>query len=662
MSLVDRCCGKCIHSLETPCPDFITCRTEGPLCHDDKECHEKILGLKDKILYGEDGLRVSVGTSTCGLAAGAQAVYGALRAELARVAPAAKLVRTGCMGSCYAEVMIELERKGSPEAIYSKVTPGKVGEVLRSYLDYDVSGAYALRSRNGTMKGEEEVPLLDELPFFKYQERSVIENCGRIDPKSIEEYIIHGGYSALSKALKNMTPEEVIEEVSDAGLRGRGGAGFPTGLKWRFTRQSKGDVKYMICNADEGDPGAFMNRLTAEGDPHKVLEGLIIAAYATGAFEGYVFVRAEKPLMAEHLALAIEEAKKYGLLGENILGSGFNLEVRTVLSAGAFVCGEETAMIAAIEGSRAMPRPRPPFPSTQGLWGKPTTINNVETLAHVPAIISKGAEEYSKIGTEKSKGTKVYCLAGKVERTGAAEVPIGMPLRRLIFDIGGGVQGGKLFKAVQIGGPSGGCLPESQLDLPIDYETLQEAGAIMGSGGMIIVDEDTCIVDLARYFLNFTTAESCGKCTPCRIGLKAMLEIMERITFGESKPDDLEKLRRLSSSVADASLCALGRTAPNPVLSTLRYFRDEYDAHIMENTCPSRVCRHFLKGYKVEIEQCKGCMLCVSECPVDAISMIERQEEKDGEPVKKALIDPSICIKCGNCYNKCPFGAIKEVW
>jgi NADH:ubiquinone oxidoreductase subunit F (NADH-binding) len=565
------------------------------------------------------------------------------------------------MGSCYAEVMVEMEQKGKPAAIYSEVTPDQVGEILRSYLEGDVKGAFALRSKDGSMKGETDVPLLEELPFFKHQERSVIENCGVIDPKSIEEYIIHGGYMALTKALKEMNPEIVIGEVSDAGLRGRGGAGFPTGLKWRFTRQTEGEQKYMICNADEGDPGAFMNRLTAEGDPHKVLEGLIIAAYATGASEGYIFVRAEKPLMAEHLSRAIDDAKKYGLLGENILGSGFSLEVKPMLSAGAFVCGEETAMIAAIEGNRAMPRPRPPFPSTRGLWAKPTTINNVETLAHVPTILAEGAEEYNKIGTEKSKGTKVYCLAGKVERTGAAEVPIGMPLRTLIFDIGGGVQGGKEFKAVQIGGPSGGCLPESQLDLPIDYESLQEAGAIMGSGGMIIVDEDTCIVDLARYFLNFTTAESCGQCTPCRIGLKAMLEVMDRITTGESKPDDLDRLRRLASTVADSSLCALGRTAPNPVLSTLRYFKDEYDAHIEGNTCPAKVCQHFMEGYWVNPELCSGCMLCIEECPVEAISMEEQEDEK-GRAVKKAMIEASQCIKCGRCFNKCPFGAIQGVW
>ncbi|OGD45778.1 NADH dehydrogenase, partial [Candidatus Bathyarchaeota archaeon RBG_16_57_9] len=527
MSLMDKCCDRCTHSVAKPCPDYVTCRTMGQLCHVDEACREKIRGAIDKTLYGEASLRATVGTSTCGLASGAQAVYNALRKQLSEKVPGARLVRTGCMGSCYAEVMVELERKGSTSAIYSGVTPDKVDGLLDTYLGGDASGAYALRARTGGLRGEDSVPLLVELPFFKHQERDALKSCGVIDPKSIEEYIIAGGYAALTRVLKEMTPEQVIDEVSKAGLRGRGGAGFPTGLKWKLCRQVPGETKYMICNADEGDPGAFMNRLTAEGDPHRVLEGLMIAAYACGANMGYIFVRAEKPLMAEHLATAISDARRHGLLGENILGSGFSLDVKPMLSAGAFVCGEETAMIAAIEGRRAMPRPRPPFPATRGLWDMPTTINNVETLAHVPTIIVGGADDYTKVGSAKSKGTKVYCLAGKVTRTGAAEVPVGMTLRQLIFDIGGGVPGGKRFKAVQIGGPSGGCLPDSRLDLPLDYETLQDAGAIMGSGGIIVLDEDACIVDLARYFLNFTTAESCGKCTPCRVGLKAMLDVVE---------------------------------------------------------------------------------------------------------------------------------------
>lgn len=616
---------------------------------------EEVESRRDQVIYGDTGLRVTVGTSTCGLASGAQPVYLELEKQLAEKASGAKLVRTGCIGSCYAEVMVEIQRKGSTAAIYSAVTPDNVAGLLDAYLAGDVSGAFAVRDKTG-LKGEENVPVLEELPFFKHQERDAIENCGIIDPKNIEEYILTGGYRALAKVLAEMAPEDVVLEVRDSGLRGRGGAGFPTGLKWGFCSQVEAPTKYMVCNGDEGDPGAFMNRLTAEGDPHKVLEGLIIGAYAIRATEGYIFVRAEKPLMAEHLAKAIEDAERYGFLGENILGSGFSFHVKTMFSAGAFVCGEETALMAAIEGERAMPRPRPPFPATKGLWGKPTTINNVETLAHVPTIINHGAAEYKKTGTEKSSGTKVYCLAGNVTRTGAAEVPIGTSIKELIFDIGGGVPGGKQFKAVQMGGPSGGCLPESQLDLPLDYETLQAAGAIMGSGGIIVIDEDTCVVDLSRFFLGFTTAESCGQCTPCRIGLQAMLDLVEGITEGNGTEEDIATLERLSKTIADSSLCALGRTAPTPILSTLRYFRDEYMAHIQEDTCPAHQCRHYIKEYSVLTPECKGCQLCVAECPVEAITM----SEVDG--AKKAVIDAEKCIKCGRCFARCPFGAIKEAW
>ena len=655
--LMDACCEKCTHTPDVPCKDYVACRTTGPICHEDAECTRKIKEAMNSTLYGPSGVRISVGMSTCGLASGAQAVYDKIEEDLAKNNISAKLVEVGCMGSCYAEVIVEVTRKGYPTAIYSDVTPTKVPGILDSYLAGDASGALALRSRDVMMKNEETVPLLEELPFFKHQKRRILKNCGVIDPESIEEYIISGGYRALSKVLASMSPEQVIAEVTASGLRGRGGAGFPTGLKWKICNQVPGATKYVICNADEGDPGAFMNRLTVEGDPHKVLEGLAIAGYANGASTSYIFVRAEKPLMAERLKTAITQARKHGLLGKNILGSKFSFDVKLMLSAGAFVCGEETALIAAIEGKRAMPRPRPPFPATNGLWGKPTTINNVETLAHVPEILSDGANEYAGIGSEKSKGTKVYCLAGKVERTGAAEVPIGTTIRQLVFDIGGGVPSGRKFKAIQIGGPSGGCLPEKFLDLPLDYESLQSAGAIMGSGGIVIIDEDTCIVDLAKYFLNFTTAESCGKCSPCRIGLQRMLETITRITEGKGTEADLADLRNISVTVADSSLCALGRTAPNPVLSTMKYFPEEYRAHVDEKTCTAHACTSMIKGYRVEADKCKGCGLCAKKCTTGSISLTPTENG----PVK-ATIDQSKCILCGQCVNECAFSAIEEEW
>lgn len=662
MLFMDICCDQCTHSLHKPCPDYILCKTRGPLCHTSEDCREKIRGAINKVIYGEGDLRINIGMSTCGLAAGAQDIYDALKVEIEKRGLTTKLVSVGCMGSCYAEVLIEIQKKGYPSAIYSNVNPERLAKILDSYLSGDVLDAFALRSKLGKMKGETSIPLLTEKDFFKDQVRDAIENCGIIDPASIEEYIIHGGYQTLTHVLKNMTPEEVIREVSAAKLRGRGGAGFPTGLKWKLCRQVESDKKYVICNADEGDPGAFMNRLTAEGDPHKVLEGLIIAAYAVNAKKGYIFVRAEKPLMARSFQVAIDAAKHYGLLGDHILGSGFNIDVEVTLSAGAFVCGEETGLMAAIEGGRAIPRSRPPFPVTKGLWNQPTVINNVETLAHIPKILTAGSKEFAKVGTERSKGTKVFCLTGKIVRTGAVEVPLGTTLNRLVFDIGGGIVAEKAFKAVQTGGPSGGCLPIHFLDLPLDYETLQDAGSIMGSGGVVVIDESVCVVDLARYFLSFTTAESCGKCTPCREGLEKMLDILTRITEGKGEEKDLELLQLLIEVISDSSLCALGRTAPNPVLTTLKYFRDEYDAHIKEKRCPAHVCSTFIKGYHVVSTLCIACGKCFTACSVGAIDFEEFYVSQEDVVLKKTVIDPKKCIKCGNCSRVCPSSAIEEEW
>jgi len=604
-------------------------------------------------LYGETGVRINVGMSTCGLAAGANPVYTAFKEALDTLGVKAKVVNVGCIGACFAEPLVEIASHDKPGVLYNNVNPDNAEKILGDYLKGKIDDAWAIREYTGAYQGELNLPELHDLPYFQHQVRDAIENCGVIDPDSIDEYINAGGYQALEKTLQ-MTPEEVIETVIKSGLRGRGGAGFPTGLKWKFTRPVPSDKKYVICNADEGDPGAFMNRLNAEGDPHKILEGLIIAAYAVGASEGFFFVRAEKPLMGERLKKAVKQALERGYLGENILDSGFNFKAEVILSAGAFVCGEETALMAAIEGKRAMPTPRPPFPAAKGLWGKPTSINNVETLAHVPKIISQGPEAFAAVGSEKSKGTKVFCLTGAIERSGAVEVPLGTTLRTLIFDIGGGPHPGRSFKAVQTGGPSGGCLSDQHLDLPLDYESLQAAGSIMGSGGVVVMDDTSCTVDVAKFFLGFTTAESCGQCTPCRIGLKRMHEILERITIGEGRIEDLDLLKYMSTGIIDSSLCALGRSAPNPVLTTIKYFEDEYLAHINEKRCPAGICDALIKGYSVVSESCKSCGICVKACPVNAIQQVE--------PDNKALINPDLCIKCGKCFTACPFAAIKEVW
>ncbi len=553
-----------------------------------------------------------------------------------------KLVVTGCHGLCEMGPLVIVYPEGT---MYVHVQPDDVSEIVSEHL---LKGRVVQRLLYKEPLTAERVPHYGDLPFYHKQQRVVLKNCGYINPEVIEEYIGRDGYAALAKALGEMTPEQVIEEVKKAGLRGRGGAGFPTGVKWGFCRNAQGEPKYIICNGDEGDPGAFMDRSIMEGDPHRVIEGMTIGAYAIGASEGYIYVRAEYPLAVKRLRLAVKEAEARGLLGDNILGTDFSFHIHIKEGAGAFVCGEETALMASIMGERGMPRPRPPFPANSGLWGKPTNINNVETWANVPEIILKGADWFASMGTEKCKGTKVFALTGKVQNTGLVEVPMGITMREIIFDIGGGIPGGKKFKAVQMGGPSGGCLPESKLDLSVDYESLTGAGAIMGSGGLVVMDEDTCIVDVARFFLNFTRAESCGKCTPCREGIKRMLEILDRIAAGEGKMEDLDLLERTALMVKNSSLCGLGQTAPNPILSTLRYFRDEYEAHIKDKRCPAGVCAALLT-YKIKPELCRGCTACTKVCPVGAIS---------GTRKAVHVIDPDKCIRCGACAERCPFKAI----
>jgi len=545
---------------------------------------------------------------------------------------------TGCQGFCARAPVLVVDPEG---IFYQDLTPKDVPEIIAQTLK---EGKIVERLLYEDLVESEKITYEKQVPFYKGQQKNILRNCGIIDPTKISHYIARGGYSALEKALTGLTPEDIIQQVKDSGLRGRGGAGFPTGLKWSFTRGAKGDVKYLVCNGDEGDPGAFMDRACLEGDPHAVLEGMLIAACAIGAQVGYIYVRAEYPIAVHHLKLAIAQARELGLLGENILGSGFDFELRVKEGAGAFVCGEETALFHSIEGKRGMPRPRPPFPAQSGLWGKPTNNNNVETYANVPLIILNGADGYASVGTEASKGTKIFSLAGKINNTGLVEVPIGIPIRDVIFDIGGGVPEGRKFKAVQMGGPSGGCVPEEHIDLPIDYGSLDSIGAIMGSGGMVVMDEDTCMVDTARYFLAFTQEESCGKCVPCRIGTKRMLEILTRITEGKGADGDIELLLELAEEIKDSSLCGLGQTCPNPVLTTVRYFRNEYEDHIKNHKCPAKSCKALLQYY-IDPEKCMACLICKRKCPVDAI-----------EGAKKTIhvIDQDKCNQCATCLIVCP--------
>ncbi len=554
------------------------------------------------------------------------------------------VIATGCHGMCEFGPIVVVYPEGT---FYSRVNPEDVSEIVEEHL---YKGRIVNRLLYKEPISAEKVCHYKEIPFYGKQHRIVLSNCGYINPDNIDEYISRDGYQALGKCLTEMSSAQVIDEMKKSGLRGRGGGGFPTGLKWSFCAASPGDKKYVICNADEGDPGAFMDRSILEGDPHAVIEGMMIGAYAMGADEGYIYCRAEYPLAIKRLQTAIRQATDYGLLGENVLGTDFNFSLHIKEGAGAFVCGEETALMASIEGQRGMPRPRPPFPAVKGLWGKPTNINNVETWANVPRIIHQGAECFAAMGTEKSKGTKVFALTGKVKNTGLVEVPMGITIREIVYDIGGGIIGDKKFKAVQIGGPSGGCLVDEHLDIPVDYESLTAAGAIMGSGGLVVLDEANCMVDTAKFFLEFTQRESCGKCVPCREGTKKMLDILTRITEGKGVPEDLDKLQYLGEQIKATSLCALGGTAPNPVLTTLKYFREEYEAHIFDKKCPAGACQRLL-SYTIDPEKCIGCTKCARNCPVNCIA---------GKVKEPHVIDQTKCIKCGACMANCPVGAISK--
>ena len=572
-------------------------------------------------------------------------LYDALQRELEAqgVASEAQVVRTGCFGFCEKGPIVKVL---PDETFYVCVKPEDAKEIVAEHV---IKGRPVQRLLYDKSQSKVNAKL-EDIGFYQKQFRIVLRNCGVINPEKIDEYIARDGYAALAKALTEMTPDDIIAEVKKAGIRGRGGAGFPTWMKWNFTKQAPGDEKYIVCNADEGDPGAYMDRSTIEGDPHSILEAMAIAGRAVGASHGVIYIRAEYPLAIAHLETALKQAREYGLLGHDILGTGFDFDIELRLGAGAFVCGEETALLASTMGKRGMPIPRPPFPAVSGLWEKPTVINNVETWANIPVIILKGGDWFSKIGTEKSTGTKVFALTGKINNSGLIEVPMGITLREIIYDIGGGIRGGKKFKAVQTGGPSGGVITADYLDTPIDYEHLQALGSIMGSGGMIVMDEDDCMVDVARFYQEFCVDESCGKCAPCRIGTRTLLTLLEKIADGKGELDDIKKIEHVGRAMQKAALCGLGQTAPNPVLSTLRYFKDEYLEHIEHKRCPAGKCRNLVR-YEIDPAKCKGCTLCSRKCPAGAIS---------GELKKPHSIDPAKCVKCGACYAACKFGAISK--
>lgn len=649
-------CKKCGTSHEKSYPTFISDCRNGLSCDHNSDLNKEILELNNTLTFKEHSIPIIfIGMGTCGLASGANKVKHAIEEELKILNIEAKIVPTGCIGYCAKEVLVDIKLPNRDRISYCEIKPKDVPALLKKTLvDKQIFVEKLLATFGET---DEYVSNINEIPFFAKQQKIVLENCGIINPTSIDEYIASGGFLAIEKILNEMSSKNVVDEILNSGLRGRGGGGFPTGKKWDFALSQQVDQKYIICNADEGDPGAFMDRSVLESDPFKLIEGMIIAAYAIGASAGYIYCRAEYPLAIERLDNAITKCKEYGLIGESILGSDFNLEIKIKKGAGAFVCGEETALIASIEGKRGMPKPRPPFPAVSGLWNKPTIINNVETLSNIPSIINKGSEWYSSIGTESSKGTKVFAISGKVKYSGLAEVPMGITLGEVVFEIGGGVPDKKKFKAVQIGGPSGGCLPIEVMDTPVDYESIKEIGAMMGSGGFVVMDEDTCIVDLAKFFLQFIKNESCGKCVPCREGTTRMLEIVERIStrYGDGDPlDELQRfkgiihLERLAGVIQDTSLCGLGQSAPNPVLSGLKYFRDEYEEHLFERKCSAKVCKEILT-YTIDPKICNGCGACLRKCATDAIIGLKKEPH---------TIIQSQCTKCGVCIETCRFEAI----
>lgn len=645
LNLMDNCCPKCVHTSSAPCSDYITCRTRGPFCHDDKGCQDKRQHYVNNVRVPAGGelRQIIVCSGTGCISSGSVQLADQLKQELdcTGLTERVRVKRTGCLGFCENGPIVQVQPE---DVVYVKVKPTDIKDIVtRHLMNGEIVERLVFHDPAGTP-----YPHFGQIPFYARQTRVLLANCGHVDPEQISEYVATGGYQGLVKVLQQMSPEQVIEEIQRSGLRGRGGAGFPTGKKWASARRAAGDIKYIICNADEGDPGAFIDRSVLEGDPHAVLEGMLIAGYAVGAKVGYIYCRAEYPLAIKRLKTAIEQARQYGLLGSNILNSGFDFDVYLKEGAGAFVCGEGTALQASIEGLRGMPRVKPPCSTEKGLWEKPTVLNNVETLVNVPFIIRHGAAEYRKRGTEKSPGTKIFALSGAVTNAGLVEAPMGQTLREIIFGTGGGIRDGQGFKAVQLGGPSGGCLTEQHLDLPVDFDSLLSAGATIGSGGMVVMDENTCMVDVARFFLAFTQAESCGKCSPCREGTKRMLEILQRMCQGKASMKDLDDLERLCRVVKNTSLCGLGQACPNPVLSTLNYFRDEYMAHIIEKRCPAGVCSA-LVHYRIDGSLCRGCGLCLKNCPVQAIQ---------GEKKQPHTINDRLCIKCGVCLNKCKFKAV----